>query len=264
VTHVIENAFTYAIVLGCTDAVTNNIQSRINSLAKEGAYQSAHPMLLAGIFAEIERQRHDSLAEGSSYTLERRITELSDSYHNSKSPTEKLDTTTLLMDTKFLQNGLESWKTQLEAMIYQLESLSGSCHYTTLNDSYSRQVYQDRQQFQYLNAIAPIVYDNYDRDMVASILYHPITLGNFQRASGLPTPHVQRQLNYVTKKIKDRLTEIANEYDENIRTCRIRVDGMGMGTSIGIATDSRLDGKSMKKLTILSILLLPSICILVS
>ncbi|KAF5492684.1 hypothetical protein CGCS363_v010689 [Colletotrichum siamense] len=64
---------------------------------------------------------------------------------------------------------------------------------------------------------------------------------------------------------KNRLCSIVNEYDENIRDCTMRVDGVSMSTQLWhaqtnmhIALDAKRDGKRIQNISMFSMIFLPS------
>ncbi|OHE96027.1 hypothetical protein CORC01_08720, partial [Colletotrichum orchidophilum] len=76
---------------------------------------------------------------------------------------------------------------------------------------------------------------------------------------------VMQQQAKVNDKIRNRLRSIIHEYDEMIRDCTMRLDGMSMAnqlshakTNMQIAIETKLDGKRIQNISIFSKVFLPS------
>ncbi|KAK1991088.1 hypothetical protein LX36DRAFT_591238, partial [Colletotrichum falcatum] len=79
-----------------------------------------------------------------------------------------------------------------------------------------------------------------------------------------PAPQANKATR-VGQMLKNRLCSIVNEYDENIRDCTMRVDGMSMATQLWhaqtnmhIALDAKRDGKRIQTISMFSVVFLPS------
>ncbi|KAG7063926.1 protein kinase [Colletotrichum scovillei] len=76
---------------------------------------------------------------------------------------------------------------------------------------------------------------------------------------------LKRKQAKVNSMIRNRLRSIINEYEDTIRDCTMRLDGMSMATQLShartnmqIALESKRDGKRMQNISIFSMVFLPS------
>ncbi|KAK1547560.1 hypothetical protein CPAR01_01527 [Colletotrichum paranaense] len=82
---------------------------------------------------------------------------------------------------------------------------------------------------------------------------------------------LKRKQAKVNSMIRNRLRSIINEYEDTIRDCTMRLDGMSMATQLShartnmqIALESKRDGKRMQNISIFSMVFLPSMFVAVS
>ncbi|KAH6987183.1 hypothetical protein EDB80DRAFT_178465 [Ilyonectria destructans] len=226
VTHFPESSLTFAIVYGCTVSIEKEIIKRL-SLIKE---EATHPALMPGIFAELERSRHMRLVQSKIAVLEMTILEVDhqsddiDTAHRARVDKRNVKKRTTWLDTTYLRNGLLSWSTQLERMIESLTDLE-------LEPSFRR---------------GPIFSRGYDTEV-----------GEFEHAR-------HQGMKIVGSKIKARLNIIRNEYQDWIRDCTMRVDGMAMATqwaqgetNVEIALATKRDSRYMRSIALLTMIFLP-------
>ncbi|KAK4464070.1 hypothetical protein QBC42DRAFT_337177 [Cladorrhinum samala] len=119
-----ETGFTGAVVFGCSNSVVNEIAGRIEN--SEDAW--THPMLIMGILAEIERERHLKLVQDLLFNLLQRVRSLS--YAGTVSTTSMLTKEDYSIDlwirVNQLRIQLRTWKKQLSKMqdhILELEKM---------------------------------------------------------------------------------------------------------------------------------------------
>jgi len=177
----------FGILFGCTAAIEKKVLNRLAS-AKEHAF---HPLLLPGIFAELERERMVKVVESTIDEIEGAIFELDagggakntqrDTSRSGDSGGTRYARRTVWLNTTFLRNRLQMWKTQLLKMIEHVDELS--------------------------NYKSPFYLKAYDEGL-----------------EGPPSMHRTGCL------IKDRLRAIVEEFDEMIDDCSMRVDGMTIAT----------------------------------
>ncbi|KXH47608.1 hypothetical protein CNYM01_09459 [Colletotrichum nymphaeae SA-01] len=84
-------------------------------------------------------------------------------------------------------------------------------------------------------------------------------------ACGDTKADLKRKQAKVNSMIRNRLRSIINEYEDTIRDCTMRLDGMSMATQLShartnmqIALESKRDGKRMQNISIFSMVFLPS------
>lgn len=206
-THFPHRGITFAIIFGCPLSIEAEVIQRL-SRANRG---SSHPLVLPGIFAEMERSRHVAVVDRMIDQLESRIYELDLEANGSSAwgaeAREQIhrDKREDFLDTSYLKNGLISWRNQLHKMAKHSNNF-------------------DLRKIQ-------------EHDLAAT----------FPRPSEhshvLPTKHISssdygdtgltkedHELHRTNRKIQDRLEQIIEEYDDKIRECTMRLDGMAMAT----------------------------------
>lgn len=193
-THIPSCNLTFAVVFGCSVLVERTIIKRLKSAISE----ASHPLLMPGIFVELERARHLEIIEKSIGAIEKRITTLAytsqemeamASFQRDKDNQEKRDQ---WLDTTYLRNALTSWNMQLQTM---------ETHVNELIDG----------QFPVWNGA------------------HRFTKARRKGKHKEEDPDRLR-LKRISIKIRNRLSEIIKEYEDKIRDCTMRVDGMAMAT----------------------------------
>lgn len=204
-THFPHCNLTFATLFGCPLSVEQTFIQRLDTATEE----ASHPLLLAGMFAEFERTRHLRIIEKSIGDIEFRILALD-------SNPEEMEAVPLAMrevknrekrsqwlDTTYLRNMLVSWNTQLKKM---------ETHANELDQMYSKQ------------------------RSSGLIRRHTRTTSNAEEEDGEDEEEIDvKRTRRVTIKIRNRLGDIINEYDDKIRDCTMRVDGMAMATQwVGI------------------------------
>jgi hypothetical protein len=118
----LQSHFTKAIFFGCKDTDKKDFVARLKSAGK--AIQ--HPMLLPGIFVEIQRKRHVDAVESSVTALLQHITGLG---HPGTMTGEKPVSSHLLdlwIDIGYLSSCIETWKEQLTKMVAHIDDLAQS------------------------------------------------------------------------------------------------------------------------------------------
>ena len=171
----------FAVFYGSDPTVEASMLDRLRYVTIE----ARHPMLLPGMFAEMELERHKRYTDASIIDLEVKIRESTiiddDSEICSQDELERknAEKRTAWLDMAYLRNSITNWKVQLERMSEHIEEL-------------------DRE------------------DVIQE------TCGN--------SPHVSHSMREITMKIKARLTAICDEYEEKVRDCTMRLDGMAIAT----------------------------------
>ncbi|OAL53845.1 hypothetical protein IQ07DRAFT_640871 [Pyrenochaeta sp. DS3sAY3a] len=111
-THFPETTTSFAILYGCTNSIE---RSMLDMLSKVNI-EICHPMLLPGIFAELELARHDFLVRTSIFNVLNKICELETAPAGTiqGSKASGLDA---WQDLAYLQNKLITWNGQIAKMI---------------------------------------------------------------------------------------------------------------------------------------------------
>lgn len=180
--------FTSAIIFGCDAEMREAIAARIENSEKS----SAHPLLIMGILAEVERERHLALVGKQVKNLLQRVYNLSNQEQISQSSVLGAHNYSVdsWISVSQLRSGLETWKEQLQKMI---------SHITELELDIVR---------------------SSSRTMPEVDLSIP-SQGTWQESC------VQSG-----QRIAKRLREIVNEYDEKIRECTIVIDGVSLAAQM--------------------------------
>ncbi|KAF6827540.1 protein kinase [Colletotrichum plurivorum] len=127
ITYFIESGTTHAIVYGCNPEVKREITGRLGNA--EGT--TRHPLLLVGIFAEIERKRHFKMV---TRRLEKLLgfvsmlgsyspgqANLQQDVEDDESPIDPW------LDASHMKNRLETWRSQLLKMTQHADELPARC-----------------------------------------------------------------------------------------------------------------------------------------
>jgi hypothetical protein len=266
---------TFSIVYGCTLSLEERILKRL----QRGRHQPTHPLLLPAIFAELELSRHIRLIESAINNVEAKIFQLSFQLGDLQKPRLEVekqneDKRTAWLDLAYLRNALVSWSTQLDKMVAHCEELNCTPPDSTL-DGRSRSVCLDCHE---TLKDSPLLSDSWsssfdsavtvcedDRSPISErtpekttiISNKPIVNITTKSAEHLRDPKIHKESrNVIGVKIRSRLLAMKDEYDEKIRDCTMRMDGMAMATQWvsskrarnGFANFSRHMAKRMWKL----------------
>jgi hypothetical protein len=179
----------FGIFFGCTVATEYQILNRIAN-AKENVF---HPLILPGIFAELERTRIVDVVESTIDDIEGAIFELDSGIATKQSSSESTDDEelsgtryvrrTVWLNTTFLRSRLQIWRTQLQKMVKHVDELSP-----------------------------------------------PVPSLPIERSKGGYELRNQEELERTGILIKNRLRALLEEYDEKIEECSMRTAGMTIAT----------------------------------
>ncbi|KAI1503340.1 hypothetical protein F5X99DRAFT_375787 [Biscogniauxia marginata] len=238
-----QSGLTYAILFGCPSSVKDDIVRRLNNMMEE----VAHPLVVPSMLAEIERSRHVDKVSETIAELETRISELDLSPSQSGMANPDAERRNQLkreawLDTGYLRNQLITWTKQLVKMAQHADEL---------------------------------------RDMVFTHRFQPTqgfpayaeTIGNAQFTGKGPQTvkkheSVRAHVRRTGYKIRNRIQDMIEEYDEKIRDCTMRIEGMAMATqwaqgetNVEIALATSRDSRHMRSIAILSMIFLPGTAI---
>jgi hypothetical protein len=255
---------TYAILFGCPVEVEEEILKRLSFATAE----ASHPLLMPGIFAELERTRHIHVVEATIDELESKIFELDyqskDLEHTPASETEKRnqEKRSAWLDTTYLRNGLVSWRTQLAKVVDNEELLKNTIFQAgpDRDSSWRRESPNERitdfdsarsayeplgeedgtrtQPPRLSTMVRDSSHSSKGRDDFMLLRPNRTRTGKapgrrFQSdtdESFSDPEYAKQQMRKFGHKIKDRIQAIIDEYDDKIRDCTMRVDGMAMAT----------------------------------
>ena len=189
---------TFGILFGCPFSIEQQIVNRLSYATTD----VAHPLLIPGIFAELERTRQVHIIESAIDEVETRILtvdsspEEMDAMSTSMKEAENRAKRAQWLDTTYLRNQLVNWNTQLKKL---------ASHTDELSDKVFRQQEPDESR---------------------TCKQEEVGDSKREERGGASREHLRR----VGVKIRDRVQEIIDEYDAKIRDCTMRVDGMAMAT----------------------------------
>jgi hypothetical protein len=189
---------TFGILFGCPFSIEQQIVNRLSYATTD----VAHPLLIPGIFAELERTRQVHIIESAIDEVETRILtvdsspEEMDAMSASMKEAENRAKRAQWLDTTYLRNQLVNWNTQLKKL---------ASHTDELSDKVFRQQEPDESR---------------------TCKQEEVGDSKREKSGGASREHLRR----VGVKIRDRVQEIIDEYDAKIRDCTMRVDGMAMAT----------------------------------
>lgn len=265
VTHFPERRLTIAILYGTTINLERDIVRRLDRSGNE----VTHPLLLPGIFIELERARHADVVKKTIVMLEEKtmqfqvnINELKGRINNEEKEKRNESKRDAWLDTIYLKNGLLTWKTQIKNMAKRVQelnsrlSLTDFCHKSGRLDSGS--TFCDERDP--ANAWSESKTRQYDRLVTAGgtakassnakpvmatelssepeIIESPSHPNSAAWNSGIVSFDTidltkcghEQAMGVVGKRIEGRLLSIQDEYEDWVRDCSTRAEGMAMAT----------------------------------
>ncbi|KAF2003563.1 hypothetical protein P154DRAFT_573160 [Amniculicola lignicola CBS 123094] len=334
-THFPRTRLTFAILFGCPFETEKEIVMRLAQVKEE----ACHPLLLPGMFAEIERARHTILVEEMGNTLETMILQL-DYYTDEKESQDRAlveernrEKRTAYLDLAYLRNSLLTWNTQLAKMIQHCRYLSKEEYSNTRNDGVMLQHRQKLRDLRIMESVMsrglevsrrpageeigkagasteakPLIQSQYKAANQINTAKQSMDPHESDESDGwddfgdisddsdeyekIPgndrigraiaaTPHGsskplslsrRAELSFVElekirdtgDKIENRLMSLRDEYDDRIRDCTLRVDGMAMATqwaqgetNVEIALATNRDSRHMRSIALVTMIFLP-------
>jgi hypothetical protein len=270
-THYVHQGLTFAIVYGTTFNLEKRILERLRNVRAE----AAHPMLLPGIFAEVELLRHTGLVDGSINEVEAKIFELdfqssnSPDRHRGEAERRAQSKRTAWLNLTYLRNSITTWNTQIQRMMDHVEVLNGSCSVincslryppfmelahgrvqteanhslmlrddTTYTESSRPGTKSSQLELRSDDACETVSVGGQSQEVgeaqsTNSYLSYVLSLNDYEDNS----IH-NKEMRHVGQRILARLSDIREDYDEKIRDCEMRVDGMAMATQWVIHSSS--------------------------
>ncbi|KAI3540130.1 hypothetical protein CABS02_11176 [Colletotrichum abscissum] len=224
-THFPQSNLTYAVLFGCTAEAERNVISRLSRATDHAFY----PLLLPGIFAELERDRMAKVVTETVDAIEGAIFEL-----GTGNPVEgeevleedKIDMRhsrrSAWLNTTFLRNSLRAWKGQLRKMADHVAELS-SLHRGQKIDGVYRQLKKEEEQ-----------------------------------------KKTDISLDRTELMIYDRIQALIEEFEDRIQECTMSVEGMTIATqwaqgdtNVDIATATGRDSRQMRSIAVVTMVFLP-------
>ncbi|KAF2177163.1 hypothetical protein K469DRAFT_380510 [Zopfia rhizophila CBS 207.26] len=274
-THFPKKRLTFAILFGCSFDIEKEIITRLSYITSE----AANPLLIPGIFAELERARHVRLVdemvnrvEGKLFELDFQSTDLVGP-QGAEAERRSREKREAYLDLAYFQNSLVSWNTQLEKMARHSQQLIG--------EDYQDEFYVYRQSWRDHISRRSLTRKRSDPELLRPGLTRPMvscnpaaldegrdcaSLGrNFQVIRNEEIPNrLTEEMRLVGRRITSRLMSIMDEYDDRIRDCATRIDGMAMATqwaqgetNVEIALATNRDSRHMRSIALVTMIFLP-------
>ncbi|CAN9309015.1 unnamed protein product [Alternaria alternata] len=250
-----EKGLTYAILYGCTSDIERSLLRSLNSTGDA----ASHPLLMPGIFAELELLRYTRQVSSKIVDVESKIfaldfesvgTEGLSREELEKRHEEKRNT---WLDMTYLRNSLITTNVQNEKM---------SKHAVDVGKEFYDPVGHrtDSRRFSESEIKLAARSETSDTLVVDQICSSPI---EYTQPGDSDTIFSQR-MRQVGKKIELRLNTICEEYDAKIRDCTMRVDGMAMATqwshsetAVEMALATNRESRVMKSISLVTMVFLP-------
>ncbi|KAI0172130.1 hypothetical protein GGR52DRAFT_455980 [Hypoxylon sp. FL1284] len=285
VTHFPHSGRTYAILFGCSTRIEEEV---IKRLCYSGV-QAGYPLLLPGIFAELERDRHIDIVEKYMDELETKILELDyqpsidQKMRGSNSESRNREKRSQWLDMMYLRNGLTNWCTQLSKMASHTEELRGALFRPSENFTEGKghdQFADINEQIQSLSQDSTLA-EPYEwtqhlpRDSTTvniptqylqlfAVIMNGLSLLGKTSSAENDEERRKAEMRKAGAKIKDRLLAIIEEYEDKIRECTMRIDGMAMTTqwadgeaNVEIALATGRESRHMRSIAVVTMIFLP-------
>ncbi|KAI1146380.1 hypothetical protein F4825DRAFT_440936 [Nemania diffusa] len=250
VTHFPQRRLSFGILFGCASPQKKYILQRLSFASRE----SAHPLLLPGIFAELEKKRHHEIFGSQVDRLESIIPESdmegllkqiqSGAYSNGQ------DKRTVYLDMLHLKHGLTTWSHQLNKMREHAQNLS----YEHLEVSVSDQITSQGIAKPWKRYISD---DEYD-------LQSPTDSATGGLQTDQNSTPCQDTTTRTDVQIIKRIDSILEDYSDKIRECQTRFDGLTMTTqlfqgetSVTLALAASRDSRHMRTIALVTMVFLP-------
>ena len=205
---------TYGILYGCPPAIEREVLDRLSLTTK---WAGRHPLLLPGIFAELERGRHLKVVERNIDDLEGEVFQLDfqpslkEKIRTKDAHSRNAQKKKAWLDTTYLRNGLISWRTQLSKMADHCDELPSNL-FTEYFTAPGQMTGRKRWTAEFEDEPTDERLVGREND-VAKEEGHELT-----------------ETKNITRLVKERLLAIMDEYEDKIRDTTTRVDGMAMAT----------------------------------
>ncbi|KAI1774288.1 hypothetical protein F4818DRAFT_419474 [Hypoxylon cercidicola] len=261
VTHFPHSRRTYALLFGCSINIEEEVIRRLCYSGVEASY----PLLLPGIFAELERDRHIKIVEKYMDDLEEKIFELDYQpsidlqMRGSDSESRNRDKRSQWLDTTYLKNGLVTWSVQLSKMVSHTDELRDTLFKPAKEPP---EVKNSRQFASNCKPVESSPLDSAPPEICRQKVPRDsaVEFGD-RRDDG---EWHKLEMRRIGAKVNDRLQAIIEEYEDKIRECTMRIDGMAMATqwshgetNVEIALATGRDSRHMRSIAIVTMVFLP-------
>jgi hypothetical protein len=185
----------------------------------------SYPLLVPGIFAELELLRHTRLVEASIVQVETKIFELdfefgaTEGLGRKETELRSEAKRTTWLDLTYLRNSLITWSVQIHKMSEHTKTLEPELYQAPMLGEY---IFRPRENTLVISGNDTV--GDETRCPSPSEPCPPYTLYNEPVSVFLQLPVS------IGEKVRLRLDTIQHEYQEKIRDCTMRLDGMAMAT----------------------------------
>ncbi|KAI0185423.1 hypothetical protein EV127DRAFT_348295, partial [Xylaria flabelliformis] len=267
VTHFPHCELSFGILFGCTNSQKKYVIQQLSLAIQE----SAHPLLLPGMFAELERNRHNQIFESMISKLElmipvsRSVEGLSNQqYFGDHSDSQARRD--VYLDILHLKHGLTTWSRQLKKMLEHAWTLDAEYvgKLRPVDIQIATPPREDAETIADLFLQDPVNDENaliYEgRSSTQSSTSHRIGRLDTGRP---PEPH-QTIMAKANIKTIERIKTILENYSDKIRECQTRFDGLTLTTqlfqgetSVLLALAASRDSRHMRTIALVTMVFLP-------
>ncbi|KAI0448674.1 hypothetical protein F5B21DRAFT_496765 [Xylaria acuta] len=266
VTHFPHCNLSFGILFGCNDTQKKYVLQRLDCVTQE----SGHPLLLPGIFVELEKKRHHHIFESGIGELELMIPGSDPEgvlgQEHSGGHSDRQNRRTVYLDMLHLKHGLISWSQQLNKMLE---------HALSLNKEYLGTLHLvNSQTTAEFRAISETVEDSVSEDCAEqgdATSHEECSDTQSSANSRISGPNTGRELKTnqeimakANARIIGRINSILEDYSDKIRECETRFDGLAMTTqlfqgetSVLLALAARQDSHHMRTIALVTMVFLP-------
>ncbi|KAI0478283.1 hypothetical protein F4859DRAFT_479212 [Xylaria cf. heliscus] len=266
VTHFPHCNLSFGILFGCTTPQKNYVLKRLGRAIGE----SGHPLLLPGIFVELERKRHHIIFESGVGKLESMIpgSEMEGliSQRQSGHQSDIHDRKTVYLEMLHLKHGLTTWGQQLTKMREHASTLNTE-YFEALHPVNNITAVESSEDFEVITDY--LSGDPANGGDAPSCEGHSNTRSSakFEFGSFKPSQDLKSNREVVAKtnlRIIKRINAILEDYNDKIRECQTRFDGLTMTTqlfqgetSVLLALAASNDSRHMRTIALVTMVFLP-------
>ncbi|TRX93675.1 hypothetical protein FHL15_005351 [Xylaria flabelliformis] len=266
VTHFPHCELSFGILFGCTNSQKKYLIQQLSLAIQD----SAHPLLLPDMFAELERNRHNQIFESVISKLELMIPVSSvEGLSNQQYFGDHSDNQArrdVYLDILHLKHGLTTWSRQLKKMLE---------HAWTLDAEYVGKLHPvDIQMATPLHKGSETNTDLFLRDPINdedALIYEGRSSTQSSTSHGIgrlntgrpPKPH-QATMTKANIRTIERIKTILENYSDKIRECQTRFDGLTLTTqlfqgetSVLLALAASRDSRHMRTIALVTMVFLP-------
>ena len=238
VTHFPKEKLTFALLFGASEEQERSVLARL----KKADTDTAHPMLLPGVLAELERKRQMDIADEMIDELEMQIFQLDNetitSWKQSGQTTadRNKQKTKAWLDAAFSRNILLATKSLLFSMRRHLDEYAMLVNPKIRRDHEPCHQEPDHFGRQGLRPGTPLSLTSSNWPIHSQMSFGSEYSGSETLVASNPESVCDPDAKYLNilqqagMRMEDRIISIIGEYDDKIRACTMEVDGMAMAT----------------------------------